>query len=198
MLEDMMDAKSPEGVEPKTSEGEKSQEISGPSPKNVAPVEGEPAPKKSRKTKAETPNIPKKKANKSKAPTGIPMDETMLAPGYTLLVGAIHDVLAVRMGEHWRLSAQEAGTIGDAMAKITATLMPMVDAKWLIVGMSLSQIVGIEVSHAMSAPAPKVLQPATGPVAVTTAKTPKNNVSFLDPTAEPIGQPESTQEGSMN
>lgn len=162
--------------------------ISGPVPSNVEPPM-EAKPKRPRKPKEpKTGNIPKKSSSKPKAPQGMAISAEELAPGYALLVGGIHDMLATRLGEHWRLSALESTQIGNALGTITATLLPFVDAKWLMVGMSMTQIVGIEMAHAMAAPA----KPAVpeGAQAVQTHKPARSNVSYLDPATEPVGTPE--------
>ena len=168
-----------------------------PKPKNV-PIDlvKEKKTRESSTTKKSPTGRKKIPTKKGQAPEKEAIDPDAIAPGFAMLASGVHAVLASRMGPAWALTDSEAGQIGQSMGVITAAIFPYLDPKWVLVGMSLATITGIEYAHYSAYEQQKqqsqvqARRQATQQAPAPIGQPPKNNVTaFIPPTEEPVGKP---------
>lgn len=135
--------------------------------------------------KATTKKIPKKSG---KQPEHDPISAEMLAPGFVMLASSIHYVAARKSNNPaWLLTQEEAQSIGLSMGTITATLLPLLDPKWIIVGVAVAQISGIEMGKFIAAANNQKLEQMSTKPDIHAVKTPKE--PYQSRTDEPVGEP---------
>ncbi len=159
-------------------------------PDNVIPDEKVKAkratkPKEDPSKKAATKKIPKKSG---KQPEHDPISAEMLAPGFVMLASSVHYVAARKSNNPaWLLTQEEAQSIGMSMGTITATLLPLLDPKWIIVGVAIAQISGIEMGKFIAASNATAQAPSPPKPDIHAVKTPKE--PYQSRTDEPVGEP---------